>query len=89
MKDWRVGRDACAYGSWEKLGSLFFDDRDHAEIEERFLSSQADHFAGAKWEEKIGLLRSKWRIRNCDKRCGPQGLVASLAGAAGAAGLRV
>jgi len=27
--------------------------------EERFLSSQADHFAGAKWEEKIGLLRSK------------------------------
>jgi len=27
--------------------------------EERFLSTQADRFAGAKREEKIGLLRSK------------------------------
>jgi len=27
--------------------------------EERFLSAQADAFAGAKAEEKIGLLRSK------------------------------
>jgi hypothetical protein len=26
---------------------------------ERFLSAQADRFAGAKREEKIGLLRSK------------------------------
>jgi hypothetical protein len=29
------------------------------EEEERFLSAQADAFAGAKAEEKIGLLRSK------------------------------
>jgi hypothetical protein len=27
--------------------------------EERFLSAQADRFAGAKREEKVGLLRSK------------------------------
>jgi hypothetical protein len=27
--------------------------------EERFLSAQADPFAGAKGEEKVGLLRSK------------------------------
>jgi hypothetical protein len=27
--------------------------------EERFLTAQADRFAGAKWEEKVGLLRSK------------------------------
>jgi len=27
--------------------------------EERFLSAQADPFAGAKAEEKVGLLRSK------------------------------
>jgi len=27
--------------------------------EERFLSAQADAFAGAKAEEKVGLLRSK------------------------------
>jgi hypothetical protein len=30
-----------------------------AEIEERFLSEQADRFAGANREEKVGLLRSK------------------------------
>jgi hypothetical protein len=30
-----------------------------ARIEERFLSAQADAFAGAKAEEKVGLLRSK------------------------------
>jgi hypothetical protein len=30
-----------------------------AKNEERFLSSQADLFAGAKREEKVGLLRSK------------------------------
>jgi len=29
------------------------------EEEERFLSAQADGFAGAKAEEKVGLLRSK------------------------------
>ncbi len=28
-------------------------------IEERFLSAQADAFAGANAEEKVGLLRSK------------------------------
>jgi hypothetical protein len=28
-------------------------------VEERFLSSQADAFAGAKAEETVGLLRSK------------------------------
>jgi len=41
--------------------------RDGAEVslrrqtkdEERFLSAQADRFAGAKREEKVGLLRSK------------------------------
>jgi len=27
--------------------------------EERFLAAQADHFAGVKWEEKVGLLRSE------------------------------
>jgi len=27
--------------------------------EERFLSARTDHFAGAKWEEKVGSLRSK------------------------------
>jgi hypothetical protein len=27
--------------------------------EERFLSAQADHFAGANWKKEVGLLRSK------------------------------
>jgi len=27
--------------------------------QERFLSTQADHFTGVKWEEEVGLLRSQ------------------------------
>jgi len=42
---WRVARD------WKKVGA--------EEREERFLSAKADAFAGAKAEEKVGLLRSK------------------------------
>jgi hypothetical protein len=33
--------------------------RDTGAIEERFLSAQADPFAGSEWEEKVGPLRSK------------------------------
>jgi hypothetical protein len=35
-------------------------DKGENQSEERFLSPQADHFTGVKWEEeKVGLLRSK------------------------------
>jgi plasmid stabilization system protein ParE len=44
-RKWRVARD------WKKVGA--------EEREERFLSAQADAFAGAKAEEKVGLLRSE------------------------------
>jgi hypothetical protein len=43
----------------EKLVYILFDTRRMNRREERFLSAQANNFAGAKLEEKVGLLRSK------------------------------
>ncbi len=53
MQRWRLG----AFD--DELGHGRYLPEEPRKEEERFLSAQADAFAGANAEEKVGLLRSK------------------------------